>query len=95
MIDWQKILTLGIEINQLEMVKLAVKNGANANHDWALGIAAFNGHFDIVKYLIEKGADINNDKGYVLGSAIYFNNEEMIIYSLDCMLYNELIKTQD
>ena len=38
-----------------------LRNNADVhtNNDWALRLAALNGHLDVVKYLHENGADIN------------------------------------
>ena len=53
--------------DNLERVKLLVEQGVDKNqvggkfNDTALATAALQGHFDIVQYLVEQGADI--DKG--------------------------------
>ena len=44
-----------------------------------VGCAARNGHLNIVKYLVEKGADIKNDiHGYALKWAKYNNHLEIV-----------------
>lgn len=49
------------ELWTLETFTCMTKQGADihAGGDWALRWAAINGHSDIVKYLVEKGADIH------------------------------------
>lgn len=44
----------------VEGIQLLVEQGANihANDDYALCLAARNGHLDVVKYFVEQGADI-------------------------------------
>jgi len=57
-------LSAGAILGDLEMVKSAVANGAGVSLSdmyglYPLGRAAFYGHEAIVKYLIDKGADVN------------------------------------
>lgn len=61
---------------QLKKVEKCLKNGANINAsdengETALTQACDSGHYDIVKYLIEQGADTNADGGKGLMFASY------------------------
>ncbi|MEW6493027.1 MAG: ankyrin repeat domain-containing protein, partial [Cyanobacteriota bacterium] len=63
-----QILLEAIENQDLEGVKAALANGADANADNPAGItalmfAAMNGNLDIFNALLEAGADVNLDSG--------------------------------
>jgi hypothetical protein len=52
----------------LEIIKSLVEEGADihADSDYALRLAAVNGHLDIVKFLVEQGANIHAYNNYAL-----------------------------
>ena len=56
-----KELTEAIKNNDLESIKGWVEQGANlrAGDDWVLRLAALNSRLEVVKYLLERGADSN------------------------------------
>lgn len=66
---WMEFLKLldAAEKGNLDDVKLHLSRGADINGEYvkhgetetALTLAMYRGHFDIAKYLIEKGADVN------------------------------------
>ena len=52
----ESVLGTAINKNNIEIVKLLIKNGANicAANDYALREAVYHGHLEIVKLLLEK-----------------------------------------
>ena len=67
-VDWNKKLLVYSKKGDLSGVKQSIKNGANVNckdnDGWTpLHWSSYNGHLNVVKYLIEHGADwfIKND----------------------------------
>jgi ankyrin repeat protein len=60
-------LMFAARVGDLASAKVLVEGGANVNDQDAWGVsattlAAFSGHGEIARYLLEKGADPNNDK---------------------------------
>ncbi len=55
------------------MIKKLVQDGADIHErdDYALGVAALNGHLDVVKYLVQNGADIHARDDYMLRNVIH------------------------
>lgn len=69
-VNYQRLLSLAAEKGELDLVKEAVKNGANIHVDEeeasihvdeedALKLASWNGHLEVMKYLVSLGADIH------------------------------------
>ena len=61
------------------LVKLALEKGADihVNNNEPLKVAVKNGHFNIIKFLVENGANVQDD---VLGSAIWGGNLDIVKY---------------
>lgn len=67
-------LTMGVGMNQIEVVKTLLKAGADTSirgpGGWGiLGFAAFKGHSQIIPILIDAGVDVNeiDDQGNSAG----------------------------
>lgn len=89
---------IGIVIRgEFERLKENHKNGANIHiyGDCLLEEAAYYNHFDIVKYLIENGADINSEGGMmsIIKSGARCNKEvnEYLLYIKNIQLRKEKI----
>lgn len=72
---------------KLKLVKLLVENGADVNskhgflrNDTALGISSYENEFEITKFLVEQGANVNyGDIDFTpLHRAVYHNNFKMV-----------------
>jgi hypothetical protein len=61
-------------------VKKALKQGASihAEHDISLRISVWYGHYDVTKYLLEQGSDVNINNGEPYKYALYKGNEKII-----------------
>ncbi len=71
-------------VRAMEYLKDKFKSvGGRFNTDPFLKIAAKNDHFDMVKYLIENGADVQYSRNSALDYAAKNNNREMTKYLLD------------
>lgn len=62
--NYGNMLTLAVYLDDIKLVKLMIKYGANLNdinsiNVTPLYVAAHHGYFEIVKYLLKTGADIN------------------------------------
>lgn len=94
--DFDNLLLRACEVNNLDCVKYAIKNGANVNFannfkQSPLMFACLNANVEMIKALEEKGADFgqvdsngNNLYHYALG----------LDYSLDKINYNEKNRTE-
>ena len=69
--NWNDELIKSASQGNLEKVKECLANGVSANvgNGWALRNASQNGYFEIVKYLVENGANVNAEGKYC-GTAI-------------------------
>ena len=56
--------------NNLDVIKLLVENGADANDQLAITSAIYDGKLDVVKYLVEHGAQVDIYKQDRYGSTI-------------------------
>lgn len=92
----QFLIEHGADVDELcskvsgEVVQFAIEHGASANNSHfgmtAVFKAAFGGHYDVVKILVEKGADIHRDwmNGQtVLHSAVESRSADVVEYLLD------------
>jgi len=79
--DYNKILSYGCEHNDFDMVKKAIKNGADVNYsEWGvLRKPINNGNLEMVEYLLKQGSKmvIPGHHPTALESAINSNNIEM------------------
>jgi ankyrin repeat protein len=66
-----------IELDDIELAKEFVENGEKIGD--AIFSAAYKGNFDIVKYFIKKGANLD-DSSYVVNAAAYSGNVELVKY---------------
>ncbi len=86
--EWSKLLD-AIKVGNIEAVKESLAAGAEVNYwSWSfpLGVAAWNGHTDIVELLINEGANVNMHAGTgdtALHSAARNGNVEIVILLLD------------
>jgi len=83
----EEILKLGADSNTMELIDIALEEGADVNHSLAEALlsAAMKGHVDITKKLLQYGADPNLGFKYSI-YAIYNKFEIMkllIEYGLD------------
>ncbi|MEK0336906.1 MAG: hypothetical protein QQN41_05665, partial [Nitrosopumilus sp.] len=60
-LDSDDLLIKSTEIGFLPGVKKAIERGANVNvsNDYALRFASENGHYDVVKLLLDSGVDVH------------------------------------
>ena len=91
----QEILWEAARHNQYEVVQMSQDNGINVNvapypscrgYGNALCIAASRGHTNIVRLLLERGADVNleiNNHGYAIEDAAVGGHEEVVEMLLD------------
>ena len=65
--DWEYELVMYAEMGNLAKVKECLANYVNVNLNkydkYALCNASENGHFEIVKYLVENGVNVNTSNG--------------------------------
>jgi hypothetical protein len=78
-------LIKGVEENNLEAVKEALKNNADIHHynSAALRYATANENLDIVKYLVEYGANIHVKDDAPLRIAVDFENLDIVKYLVE------------
>ena len=71
-----------IQDNNLNEVKIAIRNGVNFRilGDFPLRLSAHRGHLDILKCLVEAGADIHSNNDEALKDSISQNHTEIIDY---------------
>ncbi len=74
---------------RLDLVMIAIQMGANPNPDqdqqtfeFPLNLAAQRGHLDIVKYLVEHGADISMEGNISLMNAVVKDRVSVVDYML-------------
>jgi hypothetical protein len=74
------ILIHSIDHNFLPGVKYALNNGAHADiqHNLPLRRAVYKGYFDIVKVLLENGADVHAERDEAMMTAKEFNLTDII-----------------
>ncbi|BCS82539.1 putative ankyrin repeat protein [Cotonvirus japonicus] len=72
------------------IIKYMVELGACVHNNFTIENAAKTNNFVIVKYLIQQGANYENNKNLVLGRAVYYNQLDFVTYiiSLGCDLNN-------
>lgn len=65
-----------------------LEKGANihARSDYALKWSSYNGHIEIVKFLIEKGTNIHPDNDYALRLSSYNGHFEVVKYLIKKVL---------
>jgi ankyrin repeat protein len=69
---------------ELELVIWSLKKGVKYNSlNTALNGASENGHLEVVKYLVEAGADIHNSDEFPLRLAIYNGHLEIVKYLIE------------
>lgn len=61
-----ELLLSSCKIGNLPLVKLLINDNMNPDYDYALTWSAECGRLSVVKYLIEKGYDVNADDGFAL-----------------------------
>ena len=74
---------MSLESEDLEIAKL-LRGGNIYKHPYALQYAARYGKLEIVKLLIEHGADIHADDDYALGKAAEFGHLEIVKFLFEC-----------
>jgi ankyrin repeat protein len=75
--DMNEMLLLGTKLGRLDIILITLRNGATAiNH--ALILASINDKYEIVKYFIEQGADVNSYAGQALFFAVANENVEIV-----------------
>jgi ankyrin repeat protein len=76
-----RVLLDAVEFNHLELVKYFVEQGINVRaQSGALNIAAGHGFYEIVKYLIESGADLHVVNESPLLEAIRNGSHDVVQY---------------
>ena len=70
-----------IAISAWETFKMLIEKGADNNY--ALRLSAKNGHLEVVKYLIEKGANVHADDDCALRWSAFFGHLEVEKYLLE------------
>ena len=78
-IDEEKNFLLAIKAGNLRTVKQLLQNGMNVNcrHDFgwnALHVAVINGHRDIIKLLVDEGADVNVKDEFSSAQRVAYQN---------------------
>jgi ankyrin repeat protein len=78
--DPTKLLAHSATNNFFTGVKLALQQGANIhyNDDYALRLAAYNGHADVVKVLLDAGANVHANNDGALGWAAYYGHADVV-----------------
>lgn len=81
-------LMFAARVGDLASAKVLIQGGANVNdHDaWGVSattLAAFSGYGDVARYLLEKGADPNNDKpGFTALHCAIMRRDELTVAAL-------------
>jgi ankyrin repeat protein len=86
-------LNTAIRSSNLEEVKRLLSEGATKyEKNEALRISCVLGHLEIVKLLIENGANVHGHSNYdePLSCAIYYNKTEIITYLKNMMLLEKI-----
>lgn len=84
-----KLLITASRKGELPLVIFALNNGANIHTGFngteedALADASENGHLEVVKYLVESGADVNGDKTISLRNASKNGHLSVVKYLID------------
>ena len=94
---YQDILFTASRSGDKSLVKYALDNRYSENINDALRIASKEGHLDVVKYLVERGADIHSQGETPLAAAVVNGQAEVVKYLVskgaDAHVYgNYLIK---
>lgn len=79
----KQLLIKSAKYGILKGVKMAIERGANANDGRPIGSASLNGYFDIVKYLVENGANIHYDFEYSLACASHNGHLDIVKYLVE------------
>jgi hypothetical protein len=68
------------QIDELDMVKCLVENGANihAKNEYVLKESVSNANYKVVKYLLENGADVSVDDNIVLKMSIENGDDDIV-----------------
>jgi ankyrin repeat protein len=96
-VDDYKTLLAGVaELASVEMAALLIRHGANVKGSGAIVMAAEEGRLDMVKLLLDQGADINEigienptdprskeDMGSALHRAVAAGHQEVVRFLLD------------
>ena len=77
--NYNQLLIDSSKNDDMILVKLSLEKGADihVNNNEPLKVAGKNGHFNIIKFLVENGANVQDD---VLGSAIWRGNLDIVKY---------------
>ncbi len=83
-INGHQYLMNGSASGRLDHVIISLMgHGANTNNDYALRLASQGGHLDIVKYLINAGADIHGNDDFALRWASNNGHLEVVKYLVE------------
>jgi hypothetical protein len=83
-------LVEAVERCDIKEVKRQLRKGHVDDIDYALGIASFEGDLDIVKLLLDNGANIYADEDYPIRYAIQNRHQEVIDYLNKQMMLDKL-----
>ena len=82
--DFEGIVTKAIEEGELNLFKFVLENSKEKyDDDLLLGYASKLGQLDIVKYLVQRGANINFLDGFVLFNASKYGHLEVVKFLVE------------
>jgi hypothetical protein len=76
-----------VEHGKKEVLEYLLNNGCDLGgmEDYQLGIAIDKGHYDVAKFLVDRGADINDKEGdSYLERAVEYDNLELVKLVINC-----------